>query len=63
MYDLRIESKESKLVDYLREQDTENMLMHEKVLLQTHNTKVNSQTVIKEPLGIRPLIPGSQVYR
>ena len=32
VYDLRIQSKASKLVDYLSEQDTQ-MLMQEKVLL------------------------------
>lgn len=36
VYDLRTQSKESKLVDYLSEQDTEKMLMQEKVLLQTY---------------------------
>lgn len=35
VYDLRIQSKESTLVDYVSEQDTE-MLMQEKVLLQTY---------------------------
>ena len=29
----------------------------------THNTQFNSQTVIKEPSGIRSLISGSQVHR
>ena len=36
VYNLRIQNKESKLVDYLSEQDTEKMLMQEKVLLQTY---------------------------
>lgn len=36
VYDLRIQSKESKLEDYLSDQDTEKMLMQEKVLLQTY---------------------------
>ena len=36
VYNLRIQNKESKLVDYLSEQDTEKMLMQEKVLLQIY---------------------------